>query len=177
MQFAHGRIWKQNLHVEINHISINLQAIDPLEDLDDSNVDLAADAAVVVETATFADAGEVRQPIQSLQSERRRLEGVEEAAANQSADKEEKEPDTGDAPPARREEGTRREETRRDADVNKAAAEAPEEEDLRAPPATAGAKEAPAPETADPALHMQKLPLWIQEASAKKQLRKRVNWG
>ena len=177
MQFAHGRIWKQNLLVEINHISINLQAIDPPEDLDDSNVDLAADAAVVVETATFVDAEEVHQPIQSLQSERPRAEDAEEAAANPSEDKVEEEPDTGDAPPARRDEGARREETRRSAGVNKAAVGAPEEEDLRMRPATAGAKEAPAPETADPARLTLKSRLWIQEANARRPSRRHVNLG
>lgn len=139
-------------------------------------MDLAADAAEGVETATSVDADEDGHPTQSLQSEQRRAEDAVEAVANPSEDKEEEEPETGGAPRASREEEARPEGTHPDADVNKVAVEAPEE-GPRALPATADDKEAPAPETADPARLTLKSRLWIQEANAKKPLRKRVNWG
>lgn len=175
-----GKTWKQKWLVEINLILTNLQAIVPETDSAANSADTAAGEAVVVETATSEDAEEDHQPNQSPQSERRRQEAADAAVVNQSAGKEEEAPgeapETEDEPPALHDEA-HRVETHKGAGGNKAAAEARDEKDRRALLDIKEAREAPVPETVDPERLTQKLPLWIMGANAKKQLRKRVNWG
>ena len=173
-----GKTWKQKWLVEINLILTNLQAIVPEADSAASSADTAAGEAVVVETATSEDAEEDHQPNQSPQSERRRQ--ADAAVVNRSAGKVEEAPGealgTEDEPPALHDEA-HRVETHKGAGGNKAAAEARDEKDRRALLDIKEAREAPVPETVDPERLTQKLPLWIMGANAKKQLRKRVNWG